>query len=99
MFYGNILTLSNYRSTITALKYGGTEVTINHVYWSTNLASAILHNARHLAEVSLTNPSVMPTDHGSWYSRQTHCLLHADFLLSLLFDPEDGGDMCLRNVG
>jgi hypothetical protein len=27
------------------------------------------------------------------------CLLHAGFLLDLLFDPEDGGDMLLRNVG
>jgi hypothetical protein len=25
--------------------------------------------------------------------------LHAGFLLSLLFNPEDGGDMFLRNVG
>jgi hypothetical protein len=24
---------------------------------------------------------------------------HADFLLSLFFDPEDGGDIFLRNVG
>jgi hypothetical protein len=24
---------------------------------------------------------------------------HAGFLLSLFFDPGDGGDMCLRNVG
>jgi hypothetical protein len=23
----------------------------------------------------------------------------ADFLLRLLFDPEDGGDVCLREVG
>jgi hypothetical protein len=26
-------------------------------------------------------------------------LLHAGFLLDLLFDPEDGGDMFLQNVG
>jgi hypothetical protein len=26
-------------------------------------------------------------------------LLHACFLLGLFFDPEDGGDMFLRNVG
>jgi hypothetical protein len=26
-------------------------------------------------------------------------LLHADFLLHLLFNPEDGGDMFLQNVG
>jgi hypothetical protein len=24
--------------------------------------------------------------------------LHADFFLSPLFDPEDGGDMLLRNI-
>jgi hypothetical protein len=26
------------------------------------------------------------------------CLLHAGFLLDLLFNPKDGGDMFLRNV-
>jgi hypothetical protein len=26
-------------------------------------------------------------------------LLHAGFFLGLFFDPEDGGDMFLRNVG
>jgi hypothetical protein len=26
-------------------------------------------------------------------------LLHVDFLIGLFFDPEDGGDMFLRNVG
>jgi hypothetical protein len=26
------------------------------------------------------------------------CLLHADFLLGLFFDPEDEGDIFLRNV-
>jgi hypothetical protein len=25
--------------------------------------------------------------------------LHAGFLLGLFFDPEDGGDMFLRNIG
>jgi hypothetical protein len=27
------------------------------------------------------------------------CPLHIGFLLTLLFEPEDGGDMLLRNVG
>jgi hypothetical protein len=27
------------------------------------------------------------------------CLLHSGFLLGFIFDPEDGGDMFLRNVG
>jgi hypothetical protein len=27
------------------------------------------------------------------------CLVNAGFLLQLRFDPEDGGDMFLRNVG
>jgi hypothetical protein len=27
------------------------------------------------------------------------CLLHADFLLGLIFDPEDRGDMFYQNVG
>jgi hypothetical protein len=27
------------------------------------------------------------------------CLLHSGFLLGLLFYPDDGGDMFLRNVG
>jgi hypothetical protein len=30
---------------------------------------------------------------------QTWLCFHPDFLLCLLFDPEDGGDMFLRNVG
>jgi hypothetical protein len=29
----------------------------------------------------------------SWY------LLHAGFLIGLIFDPDDGGDMLLRNIG
>jgi hypothetical protein len=29
----------------------------------------------------------------------TCCLFHSGFLLSLLFNPEDEGDMLLRNVG
>jgi hypothetical protein len=32
-------------------------------------------------------------------SRQKACLFFASFLLGLLFDPEDGGDIVLRNVG
>jgi hypothetical protein len=33
-------------------------------------------------------------------SRALVCyLLHADFLLRLFFDPEDGGEIFLRNVG
>jgi hypothetical protein len=31
-------------------------------------------------------------------AQQTYCLLHASFLLDLLFDTEDGGGMLLRNV-
>jgi hypothetical protein len=27
------------------------------------------------------------------------CLLHVGFLLVLLYNPEDGGDMFLRNCG
>jgi hypothetical protein len=27
------------------------------------------------------------------------CLLHAGFLHGLLLDLEDGGDMCLQNIG
>jgi hypothetical protein len=33
----------------------------------------------------------------SWW--QACCLLHAGLLLGLYFDPENGGDMFLRNVG
>jgi hypothetical protein len=29
----------------------------------------------------------------------SRALLHVDFLLDLFFDPEDGGNMFLRNVG
>jgi hypothetical protein len=32
-------------------------------------------------------------------SKQACCLLHACFLLSLQFYPEDGGDLFHRNVG
>jgi hypothetical protein len=28
-----------------------------------------------------------------------YCFLHGSFLHSLLFNPEDGGNMLLRNVG
>jgi hypothetical protein len=31
--------------------------------------------------------------------RAACCLLHAGFLLGLLFNPEDGGDILLRNFG
>jgi hypothetical protein len=35
-----------------------------------------------------------------WQADCSVCyMLHAGFLLGLFFDPEDGGDMFLRNVG
>jgi hypothetical protein len=34
-----------------------------------------------------------------WRAWTAYCLLHASFLLGILFNPEDGGDMFLRNVG
>jgi hypothetical protein len=35
-----------------------------------------------------------------WDSESSACyLLHAIFLRGLVFDPEDGGDMFLRNFG
>jgi hypothetical protein len=40
---------------------------------------------------------------GGTYRLHLHLVLatcfHAGFLLSLVFDPEDGGDIFLRNVG
>jgi hypothetical protein len=30
--------------------------------------------------------------------KTAYCLLHAGFFLGSLFDPEDGGDILLRNV-
>jgi hypothetical protein len=30
--------------------------------------------------------------------QDTHCLLDASFLLSFVFDPEDGGHMFLQNI-
>jgi hypothetical protein len=34
-----------------------------------------------------------------YYSDYFGICFHAGFLLGLFFDPEDGGDMFLRNVG
>jgi hypothetical protein len=31
--------------------------------------------------------------------QETTCLLPADFLLGLLFNPDDGGNILLQNVG
>jgi hypothetical protein len=36
---------------------------------------------------------------GTKQAANSTCLLHADFLFGLLFDPEDGDDMFLRNIG
>jgi hypothetical protein len=39
----------------------------------------------------------LPLTHlfGLPFAASAHCLLHADFLLCLLFNPKDGGDMFL----
>jgi hypothetical protein len=39
-----------------------------------------------------------PENAGKTYYKGFY-LLHADFWLGLFFDPEDGGDMFLRNAG
>jgi hypothetical protein len=31
--------------------------------------------------------------------KKNPCLLHAGLFLGLFFDPEDGGDMFLQNIG
>jgi hypothetical protein len=33
------------------------------------------------------------------YAKQATCINQVTFLLGLLFDPEDAGDMFFRNVG
>jgi hypothetical protein len=38
------------------------------------------------------------TYHLNFQGQKKPCF-HAGFLLGLFFDPEDGGDMLLRNVG
>jgi hypothetical protein len=41
----------------------------------------------------------MPTSSGSKNKPGKKPVLHADFLLGLFYDPEDGGDMFFRNMG
>jgi hypothetical protein len=40
-----------------------------------------------------------PSKKAAWKQVTSKASFHAGFLLGLFFDPEDGGDMFLRNVG
>jgi hypothetical protein len=44
--------------------------------------------------------NISPPSSGDWSKPSSaYCLVHADFMHGLLFDPEDGDDIVLRSVG
>jgi hypothetical protein len=68
-----------------------------------NMTSVFVHRVQILRNRPISTFTVVTTgllemwpDNGQSFAA---CLLHDGFLLSLIFDLEDGGDMFLRNVG
>jgi hypothetical protein len=68
------------------------------VFWDTMPCSLFesqlmfQRNTLHPSSESMNKPSKKPGSRACY-------LLHADFLLGLFLDPQDGGNMFLQNIG
>jgi hypothetical protein len=74
-----------------------TAVVINNtIFWNITPSSPLSVN-RHFGETYRLHPQGRKNKLSKTPARTVDCF-QAGFLLSLFFDPEDGGDMFLRNV-